>query len=727
VRICLIGKYPPIQGGVSMRTFWTAHALAQRGHDVHVVTNAKEAAPPFRMHMRSQDWRRCEANYGVGSVAVHWSDPVDRTQSYIPSASPFVSKLAGVAARLHAEQPFDLIYSFYLEPYAVAGHLAAQIAGVPHVVRMAGSDAGRLWQHPQLEAIYDHVLRSAEAVIAAGAVAKRAVARDVEPARIDFDGGIVIPEDLFTPDGPPLDIPALRAEVMADRDLRDLMWGDFNGERPYFGIYGKLGARKGSFALLDALARLQGQRIDVGLVALAHGDEADEKKFRGRASALGLRGRILQLPFLPHWRVPEFLRGCLAVCCLEQDFPIGFHMPIVPREVLLCGASLVGSTEVIRKLPGHERLPHRYGCVAATDATDSIALSKLLAAIATDPGPRAAVGTRGRAFARDLQDNIAFPQALEQILAAAVARWGGVNARGGDGLAAHPSPAHHQRVYAHLRRAMDAPRASPSRGGSEPAARHQNTFADIRVAAGKPADAPIGRFRLTTLANVILAEYGESVHDGQEIDVARAQEILRLIERAATPDSERFRSLIAVVQTEIAIAMVEDDIQSASAAESDPLFRLHMQRWAADDADFFDLVPFRDPNARIIRCDFDVSNFARVDTPDELLNAPIRGHSHLVAFVQRSGRHREPLLIDEAAVEVLEMCDGTRTLAEVIAQPGRECETLDLQSRRKCIEQMFLAGLFSLHEGRIDSRVAPANPLNRIEVSISRAAVEVRL
>ena len=58
----------------------------------------------------------------------------------------------------------------------------------------------------------------------------------------------------------------------------------------------------------------------------------------------------MQLPFLPHWRVPEFLRGCLAVCCLEQGFQITFHTPIIPREVLFissnpwdaCGAKSFG-------------------------------------------------------------------------------------------------------------------------------------------------------------------------------------------------------------------------------------------------------------------------------------------------------------------------------------------------------------------------------------------------
>ena len=204
MRICVIGKYPPVQGGVSMRTYRAAHALAMRGHEVHVVTNAKEVRPPFRMYMRPEDWARCEARYGAGSVTLHWTDPVDRSQTIIPMASAFVSKLAAIAARVHSEQPFDVIYSHYLEPYGVAAHLAAQATGVPHVARMAGSDAGRLWHHPQFEALYDHVLRSAEVVITAGKVAERAIRRGIALDRIAAGGQFAIPEDLFAPNGPKL-------------------------------------------------------------------------------------------------------------------------------------------------------------------------------------------------------------------------------------------------------------------------------------------------------------------------------------------------------------------------------------------------------------------------------------------------------------------------------------------------------------------------------------------
>jgi hypothetical protein len=74
-----------------MRTYWRAHGLAALGHEIHVVTNAKESVAPHRMLMRPEDWGRCAREYDKGSVTVHWTDPVDRSQSYIPMASPFVS------------------------------------------------------------------------------------------------------------------------------------------------------------------------------------------------------------------------------------------------------------------------------------------------------------------------------------------------------------------------------------------------------------------------------------------------------------------------------------------------------------------------------------------------------------------------------------------------------------------------------------------------------------
>jgi glycosyltransferase involved in cell wall biosynthesis len=662
VRICIIGKFPPIQGGVSMRTYWSAHGLAALGHEVHVVTNAKEAVAPFRMLMGAQDWERCAAAHDSGSVTVHWTDPADRSQSYIPMASPFVSKLAATAARVHSERPFDVIYSHYLEPYGVAGLLAAQMTGLPHVVRMAGSDAGRLWHHPQLEPLYDHVLRSAEAVVAMGAVAERAVQRGVSPDRIVRGGDFVVPDDLFTPEGPTLDIAALRAEAKADPQFSDLIWGNLAADRPYFGLYGKLGERKGSFALLAAMHRLMSAGVDVGLVVLAHGASTLQTEFRARVERLGLADRVLQIPFLPHWRVPEFLRSCLAVCCLEQGFPIAFHTPLIPREVLLSGTCLVGATEVIRKLPSHERLPHGYGCIAIEDVNDVDALSEALAAIVRNPRAAMAIGARARQFALELQRDIPFPQTLERTLEAAAAR---------------------QKIP-HAAR-------SPTFGAAKRVA--QDRFALTQLVA-----AAIGRPFGNRDAN------NASVPAGRAIDLASADRVLDAVEQAIADGRPALRPLAAAVQIEIAVAAAEDQgEQTDPSAVPDPLFRLRSRQWAMPEDGIAGLVPVRDPQLRILAFDYDVADFLGARTAADFPAVTGPGPSHIVAFGNSGGERRQPLIVDGLTAHILMLSDGRLSAAEIARELGRQSDASVEADNLKWIEHLFVCGLIWLRDSPMDT------------------------
>ncbi|MFL6797938.1 MAG: glycosyltransferase [Xanthobacteraceae bacterium] len=645
----MIGKFPPIQGGVSMRTYCVAHALAARGHEVHVVTNAKEVQPPFRMLMQSADWQRCEARLGAGSVKVHWTDPLDRSQRTIPLASAFVSKLAGMAIRLHDEHPFDVIYSHYLEPYGVAAHLAAQACGTPHVARLAGSDAGRLWHHAQLEALYDHVLRSTEVVIASGIVAERAVEHGVSRARIAGGGQFVLPEDLFSPSGPKLDLPTLRTAVNHDPELRGTLWGGFAGDRPHFGICGKLGPNKGSFALLAAMQRLKAAGVDVGLVALAHGAPDIENKFRAEATKLGLVENILQIPFLPHWRVPEFLRSCLAVCCLEQDFPIGFHTPIIPFEVLLSGTCLIASTEVLRKLPAHARLPHGYGCVAIHDVNDVEELSGRLAAIAQDSALTTTVGLRGRIFAREIQRALEFPHALEQVLQAAAAR------RRVRGAKSVRQPRERQDGFAVTRLARAAMKGGAARGNDM---------------------------------------------EGGSIDLRAVRDVLAALERSVRAGQTNLRPLALGVRIETAIAAAELDRGGPAAEEAcDPLFRLSVRRWALAPNDIVHLVPRRDPRVRILEFAFDVADFLGARTLAQLPTSPHERPSFMVAFRRLPNDERNPLVIDAFTARILNLSDGTRTVQEILNECGGDASA---ERDRDWIEKLFVDGLISLHDRRPD-------------------------
>jgi glycosyltransferase involved in cell wall biosynthesis len=649
MKICIIGKYPPIQGGVSMRTYWHAHGLGALGHEVHVVTNAKEAVSPFRMYMRAEDWARCEASYGAGSVTVHWTDPVDQSQSYIPMASPFVSKLTGTAARIHASTGFDVVYSHYLEPYGVAGHLAAQIMSVPHVVRMAGSDAGRLWRHPQLEILYDHVLKSAGAVVAVGTVAERAAERGVAAERIAPGGHFAIPESLFRPDGPRLDLNALRSDVAREPDFRDLLWGELEPGRPHFGVYGKLGERKGSFSLLSALHRLKRSGRDVGLVLLAQGGPGVQERFRKQASELDLSDRILQLPFIPHWRVPEFLRGCLAVCCLEQDFPIGIHSPIIPREVLMSGTCLVGSTEVIRKLPSYDRLPHGYGCIAIEDVDDIEVLSAQLGMIADNPEAAAAVGRRGHQFASEWQQDMKVPRTLERILSSAAAR---------------------QPVSAAAR----------------------------RPANGRRAEAEVSRFPLTGLFAAPMADAGLDLLSRSPRDLAWARRVLQSVEQSRSAGNPSGQTLALAIHTEIAVAIAEEDADKTSSTEPvDPLFRLRVKR-ALQDGELASLIPAANAELRIVEFDYDVSEFLGVQSVSDFPATVPPRKSYIAVFRRSAHGRRGPLLIDALTAEILRLCDGTRTVLDISEAMRPKAEAVAEQTVA-WIENLFVLGLVSLRDG----------------------------
>jgi glycosyltransferase involved in cell wall biosynthesis len=532
------------------------------------------------------------------------------------------------------------------------------MTGVPHVVRMAGSDAGRLWHHPQFEALYDHVLRSATVVIA-GSVAGRAIKHGVRPERIAVAGGFEVPEDLFCPEGPGLDLAALRREAAADPELGDMLWGGFAGDLPYFGIYGKLGETKGSFALLAAMQRLKQAGIEVGLVALAHGWPAIENRFRSRAEELGLADRILQIPFLPHWRVPEFLRSCLAVCCLEQDFPIVFHTPVIALEVLMCGACLVGSTEVIRKLPDSVRVPDRYGCVAIEDVQDVEALSTRLAAIARDPEPIAWVAARGRAFARAIQADASDPHGLERLLKAASRR-----------------------------------RLPPRRGRP--------------VAA---ADAEDPRFPVTQLAARVLQTKGE-VQDAAEstaqssapIDLLQARAVLAAVEGGADAGDASLRPVASAIRLEIAIAQAEEAARpDGPAGERDPLFRLRTERWAVGDPELAGLMATRDPLLRMIT--FDVSAM-RKGPGRGLPASPAPEPRHVVAFAQANGERREPLFVSAQAARILELSDGTRTVLEIVEESGSDKGPGGSRRVLRQIEALFVSGLLWLQEPPSDHLAA---------------------
>jgi hypothetical protein len=179
----------------------------------------------------------------------------------------------------------------------------------------------------------------------------------------------------------------------------DAVEGQLVEGRPYLGIYGKIGPAKGTMALLQAVRSVLDHGVDIGLLVMAHGDEGREAEFSRSIEELGLQDHVVWIPFLPHWRVPEFIRSCVAVCCLEQDFPISIHRPVIAREVMTAGGCLIASTELLNKMPQAHKLIDGYNCIAINDVNDIRELSGIIGAAVSEPDRLAATSDRARRYA----------------------------------------------------------------------------------------------------------------------------------------------------------------------------------------------------------------------------------------------------------------------------------------------------------------------------------------
>lgn len=400
MKLCMIGKYPPIQGGVSRENFWQTYALAQAGFDVHLVTNAQEVENEFRCIDLPFLSHPLDSLVGAsGKVTVH-SSPRSRPE-YIPWANPFVTKLASMATDVIKTYGCELIHSSYFEPYAVAAHLASRWTGVPYGIRHAGSDVGRLFQARELQTSYTNVVLSADYLSVGPKTLRSFLHLGVDLEKLYQLRGHYLPIDYFNPSAPPLDINKLLA-VMAETlpqdeyyaPYRRLAAKPFDPSLPTIGIYGKVGEVKGSFDLLQALSRLHASGVRFNFLALTQGRKPTIQRFARSIEECGLAEVTWLLPFIPHWGIPNFLRACTAVCFLERDFPITIHGPTIPREVFACGTCLILSHEVADKQMKREQFRHGTN-VLLVEPRNVDELAQSLEVAVKEPAQSYAIGMKG--------------------------------------------------------------------------------------------------------------------------------------------------------------------------------------------------------------------------------------------------------------------------------------------------------------------------------------------
>lgn len=385
MKIALLSKFPPIEGQVSTVNYWLARGLAERGHQIVVVTNAGEVETACRLWIEEEQETLASLSVSAreGSVVVLPTTAFDHSQFHIPWSNPFVTKLTALTLHAIRDLGCELIFTHYLEPYAIAGHLATSWTNALHVITHSGSDIGRLLKNPGLAPTYLEIIRHATLFVPKNRLAAEVTGTSLEgfPSPSPY----APPEEYFNPDALSLELNSLLSR--ANQYIHDeLKWHtrDFDPTRPTFGIYGKLFEVKGVYDLLAALAVLRREGFDFNLLLMTRWRRGEDR-LRDSIVHAGLEDRTWLLPFLPNWQVPSFIRSCTAVCYLERKWQMPFHTAIVPKEVIACGKCLIISEEARNTKWYSKHLVHLETCLVVQEPTDVDLLASRLRFVLEEP------------------------------------------------------------------------------------------------------------------------------------------------------------------------------------------------------------------------------------------------------------------------------------------------------------------------------------------------------
>lgn len=327
MKICILSKYPPIEGGVSARVYWQAKALRERGNEVHIVTNALEVEEEYRESVKTNDLQ-----YGPKNVYVHNTN-ADTNPWHIPFSKAYAERIANLAIEVIEEHNIQLIDSYYMLPYGIAAYIARNITGKPQILRHAGSDIGKLYASPAYKTIFEEVFKRVDKIITIPPMKDMFLSLGIPESRVAFDEKVSVDTNAFHPGVLPFSL----AEY-TNREIPVCPIITFIGKIDYYW------QTKGLGELVEAV---EGIRDEYLLLFVANGNGLQE--FQGLIKEKGLEERSIFIGFVLPWKIPSIIKLSTCVVVAERDFPIKYHAPIIPREVMAVGKCLVLSEELAGK------------------------------------------------------------------------------------------------------------------------------------------------------------------------------------------------------------------------------------------------------------------------------------------------------------------------------------------------------------------------------------------
>lgn len=287
VRVCIVSKFPPIEGGIAARTYWRARRLLESGHDVALVTNSGSVEQEYRIADCDEHLAWLVREYGLRLHDVPGPVPW-----HVPCSPDYLERLLNELLLVLRSGEWDQIESDYLVPYGIAAHLGSRLTGVPHVVRHGGSDIVKFLDHPGYSTMLHDVLCDARLVITD-----------------DYHEHIIRDAGARTECRPIYETYASAFEARRERRVL--------GSPRIFAYIGKINhhwRRKGLDQIVDWYSRQDQSKTILRIVGQGVGESDFARWASGR-----LENAPTVEPFVPPWGMPQLLASVDAVFALDCD------------------------------------------------------------------------------------------------------------------------------------------------------------------------------------------------------------------------------------------------------------------------------------------------------------------------------------------------------------------------------------------------------------------------
>lgn len=317
MNVLIIGKYPPIQGGESTKTYWLARGLGRRGHNVSVISNCYEVENQYRCQIPRKGAYKLQPH----NVELISTQPKS-TPFFIPQYNPYPEKLLSLAFEKTSKSEIDFILGWYLVPFGGVAATTARMNGISYGVQHAGSDIERLFKNPVFRPYLERVVKGANIVFAYPQMTEFFKKQGCKAV---FTHCPAIPDE-FNPNGHYL-------------DFKNEFGLDVEKEKTAL-FLGKINRGKGLECLLSAFQNLSD---DYNLLVVGDG------KLKEKYVSFAQRNNIENAHFikpLPPWMIPDLLRSVRTVVVPENDFGVTLHKSRIPLEALCSGNVVVTSSEI---------------------------------------------------------------------------------------------------------------------------------------------------------------------------------------------------------------------------------------------------------------------------------------------------------------------------------------------------------------------------------------------